>query len=373
MVSRFAGVGVAVAMAAVLGCAAEIETSGKEWPLFRGSPTQAGVAGSELPDALVVKWKFQAKDSIESAAAIVGGTVYIGSMDENLYALELATGKEKWRYKAAPIKAAPSVRAGAVYVGDGDGVFHCVDAITGKKRWSFEAGGEIVGGANFVGEQVLFGSYADETLYCLSSDGKVRWQFKTQGPLNGSPAVAGDRTFVAGCDGALHVLDGAVGKEVASVDLGGPAGATAAVAGDQLYVGTISSNNVLAINWKAAKVDWTFEPSRHQQPFYASAAVTGSLVVVGSRDKHVYALDRKSGKQVWSFATRGKVDGSPVVVGGRAYVGSLDGNLYVLDLDKGTELAHHELGREVAASPAVADGCLVIGTREGAVYCLGRK
>ena len=57
---------------------------------------------------------------------------------ENLYALDLATGKQKWQYaagKGASFKAAPSVHAGAVYVGDGDGVFHCVEAATGKVAW----------------------------------------------------------------------------------------------------------------------------------------------------------------------------------------------------------------------------------------------
>lgn len=130
-----------------------------DWPLFRGNPLQTGVAEAKLPDQLAVRWKFQTKDAFEGTAAIVSGTVYIGCQDEHLYALDLATGKEKWRYKAAPFKAAPSVRDDAVYVGDGDGMFHCIDAATGKLRWKFETEAEIVSGANFADEQVLFGSY----------------------------------------------------------------------------------------------------------------------------------------------------------------------------------------------------------------------
>ena len=66
-----------------------------DWPLFRGNPLQTGVASSALPADLVVRWKFKTKDSIEAAAAIVNGVVYAGSFDEHLYALDLATGKEK--------------------------------------------------------------------------------------------------------------------------------------------------------------------------------------------------------------------------------------------------------------------------------------
>lgn len=347
-------------------------TSSAGWPVFRGNSLQTGVATARLPEKLAVLWKFQTKDSVESTAAIAAGVVYIGSQDEHLYALDLATGKERWQYKTGPIKAPVSVLGQAVLVGDNDGLFHCVDASTGKKAWTFETGGDISAGANFSEDRILFGGYGDETLYCLSREGKVIWKFKTQGPVNGSPVVAGDRTFVAGCDGALHVVETSKGKETAAIELGGPAGATAAVRGEALYVGTISNNTVLAIDLKQNKVAWTFEAAKNPQPFYASAAVTDKLVIVGCRNRNVYALDRQTGKEVWQFATGGKVDSSPVVVGERVYVGSLDGNLYVLELNKGTEIQRLKLGRRgIAGSPAVAEGRLVIGTVDGAVICLG--
>lgn len=352
-----------------------------DWPLFRGNALQTGVAASALPEKLDIRWKFQAKDGIEGAAAIVQGTVYVGSLDEHLYALGLATGQVKWTYqtdqakgtKVGPIRTSPSVRDGLVYVGDADGMFHCVEATTGKKRWTFDTGAEISSSANFVGDTVLFGC-SDEHLYCLSKDGKERWKFKVPGgPVMGTPVIVENRTFAAGCDSTLHVLDTAKGTEVAgTVDLGGQVGATVAVIGDQLYVGTMSGE-VLAINWKKGEILWRFEAPRAKQPFYASAAATNDLVIIGGRDKHVYALDRSSGKPVWNFAAKKKVDSSPVVAGGTVYVGSSDGNLYVLDLANGSERTHFSLGKEITGSPAVADNRLVIGTMEGVVYCLGPK
>ncbi len=343
-----------------------------DWPLFRGNALQNGVASAALPGRLDVLWKFAAGQSIEGAPAVVNGVVYVGSMDGNLYALDLATGKQKWTYGASPIKAPASYRDGSVYVGDIDGVLHCVDAATGKKRWAFVTEGEIVGGANFAGDAVVFGS-GDETLYCLSPRGEKRWTFKVPGgPVMATPAVVGDRTFVSGCDSTLHVIDTTNGKELSSVEIDGQTGATPAVAGEQLYVGTLSSNQVLGIDWKQGKVLWAFEADQ-AQPYYSSAAVTEKLVVVGSRDKRIRALDRATGKEVWGFATNGKVDCSPVVAGGRVYVGSFDKRLYVLDLATGKELQKIDLDDRVAGSPAVADGRLLIGTTRGTVYCLGAK
>ncbi len=364
--------GLSLVLAACLPLAAfpAPEAGKDEWPVFRGNPLQTGVAASPLPDKLLVQWKFETKDSIEGAPAVAGGVAYVASTDENLYAVDLATGKQKWAYKAAPFKASPSVHGGAVYAGDSDGKFHCVDAATGKERWAFETGGEITGGANFHGDLVVFGSY-DETLYCLTAAGKEKWRFKTSGPFNGSPAVADGRTFVAGCDSNAHVIDVATGKAQSAVDLGGQSGATAAVSGDDLYVGTMG-NQVQAVDWKKGALAWTFQPKR-AQPFYSSAAVTADLVVLGGRDKRIYAIDRKTGEERWSFLTRGRVDSSPVVAGNRVYCGSLDGWLYVLDLATGRQLDKFELDGPISGSPAVAAGRLLIGTQKGTLYCFGDK
>jgi len=212
-----------------------------DWPVFRGNTLQTGVAASTLPDQLEVRWTFKTKDAVEGSAAIVRGTVYVGSQDEYLYAIDLATGKEKWKFKAAPIKVTPSVYQDAVYVGDGDGWFHCLDAASGKERWKFEAGAEITSAANFSGGNVLFGC-GDENLYCLSAHGKLVWKFKVAGgPVLGSPAIAGERTFVSGCDSTLHVIDITKGTELGAVALQGQTGSTTAVVGDHLYVGTMSN------------------------------------------------------------------------------------------------------------------------------------
>ncbi len=342
-----------------------------DWPVFRGNAEQTGVATAALPDKLELLWKFATQDSIEGAPAIADSVVYIGSYDEHLYALDLLSGKEKWKYKAGPLKASPAVRQGMVYVGNADGIFHCVDAAKGEKRWTFETNGEITSGANFAGDRILFGSH-DETLYCLTTDGKLKWKFQTQGPVYGSLASAGGKTFVAGCDSKLHVLDVATGKEDRAVDLGGQSGATAAVVGDHLYVGTMS-NQFEAIDWKKGAIDWTFQAEERPQPFYSSAAVTDRLVLTGSRDRCLHALERKSGKEIWSFATEGKVDGSPVVAGKRVYAPSLDGNLYVLDLDSGKQIDKIALDGAIQGSPAVVEGRLLIGTSKGTLYCFGAK
>ena len=344
-----------------------------DWPVFRGDPRMTGTTTATLPDQLAEKWTFACTEAIEGAPAVVGDTVFLASLDEHLYALDLATGKQKWKTKLGPMRAAPAVNAGRVYVGDIDGKFYGVDAATGKKLWTFETNGEITAGANFHGDLVLIGSH-DSVLYGLTFNGKKQWLYEIDGPVNGSPAVADGKVVVAGCDSVLHTVDAATGKAIGTVDLGGQSGATAALSDGRAYVGTMS-NQVVGVTLAPPVKVWEFEARRRQQPFYSSAAVTDKLVLVGCRDKKMYALDRQTGKEAWTFVTDGQVDASPVVVGGRVYFGSLsrDGEFFVLDVATGRLVQKLLLDSGVSGSAAVAGDSVLVGTEKGMLYCLGKK
>jgi outer membrane protein assembly factor BamB len=128
---------------------------------------------------------------------------------------------------------------------------------------------------------------------------------------------------------------------------------------------------VLAVDLKARKIVWRYKHPDRNFPFYSSAALTGDRVIVGGRDRMVHAIDRKTGKALWTFATRARVDSSPAVAGGRVYVGSSDGKLYVLDAASGKRVFEFEAGGPLSASPALVTGRLVIGSQDGKLFCLG--
>ncbi len=343
----------------------------KNWPMFRGNLHQTGLAGVALNEPLALKWKYKAGDAILSTAAIVDGVVYFGTVDGHLVAVDLASGKERWKYSTnkAPISSSPAVASGTVFVGDEDGFFHAVRARDGEKQWGpFETEGEIISSPSVVGDHVLFGSY-DGHLYCLrAKDGSVVWKHLTEGRVHASPAVAGYHTFVAGCDGFLRVIDIRNGEETRAVELGTYCVATPAIVQGIGYLGTYGEQ-VLGVDWQAGEIVWHYEHESKHFPFYASAAVTDELVIVGGRDRFVHGLDRKTGKRRWIFASKGRIESSPVVAGKRVYVGSLDGNVYGLDLATGERVWQYTTGDGITASPAVVDGHLVIGSEDGFLYC----
>jgi outer membrane protein assembly factor BamB len=350
------------------------EASPDAWPMFRGGSALNGVARSTLAAAPTPRWTFQAGGGIESSAAIVDGVVFVGSLDGQVYALDLGSGAVKWKYAADDaVKSSPSVLSGVVYVGDEKGTLHAIDAATGTRRWVFHTEAGIVSSPNLAGGRLVFGSY-DNFLYCLTLDGKLAWKLETAGYVHATPAVTSFKgqpaAIVAGCDAMLRIVRIEDGVELGHVPLGGYVGASPAVRAGRAYVGNFESQ-VHAIDLESGKVAWTYSDPERQFPFYASPALKDDLLVVCGRDKQVHALRPGTGKRVWVVPTRGRIDASPVFSGDRVYIGVTTGDLLALDAATGKTLWQFETGSAITASPAIAAGRLVIGNADGAVFCFG--
>jgi len=353
------------------------------WPSFRHDLAQTGVASSPLPEKLEKLWEVTLGDQIVATSAIVGNNVYVPCLSGELFCLNRSNGAKVWTYKtvekvesnsfAPGLKSSPTVTDDTIYLGDEDGVFHAIERSTGKGRWKFETNGEIYSSAAVVDGRIIFGSY-DNYLYCLNADGTLAWKYATQGYVHCAPAVVEGVTFIAGCDEHLRIIDIKTGEQRSELKLETYLIASPAVVGDMLYVGTYASE-VVAVNWKKPAVVWRYQSGTGDFPFHSSAALTKDLVVLGGRDKLVHAIERSTGKPRWTFATRGKVDSSPVVVGDRVFIGSNDGNLYELGLKDGKERWKFSVGKPISAAPAVGENVLVVGSesRDGKVYCFGAK
>jgi outer membrane protein assembly factor BamB len=340
-----------------------------EWTQFRGHPRLTGVSDASIAPELKLAWTYEAGEPIESSAAIANGLVFVGSESGELHAVELATGKLRWKYKAAAAigESSPAVRAGIVYIGDLGGTLHAVDAADGNVAWTFKSGSEIRSSPVVADGKVLFGSY-DENFYALDArTGALRWKVQTNGPVHSTAAIADGLAHISGCDENFRAIRIADGAEVYSIASGAYTGASPALEGKWAFFGTFN-NDVLGVDLAARKVAWRYEHPERQFPFYASAAVAEGRVVVGGRDKMIHALDARTGKELWTFTTRARVESSAVIAGGRVYVGSNDGRFYVLDFAKGTKLWEFNAGAPLSASPAMADGYVVIGAQDGRLY-----
>ena len=348
------------------------------WSSFRGSPDQRGLAKGTLAQSPALRWEFPSPDGWVAGVAIADGHVYAPALAGFLHCLDLKTGAELWKYRSiedpdpkkfAPgFKAAPLVTEDTVYVGDEDGVLHALDRTTGKKRWVFTTGSEIAGCVARYQDKLLLASH-DSFLYCLDLMGQEVWKFQTNDRINCSPAIADRFTFLAGCDEHLRVIDLENGKEFRDMPLESFLIASPALVGDLLYVGT-HTGLIVCVDWRKGEFLWKYEAPR-KMPFHASAVVSDNLVIAGGHDKQVHAVERSTGKGVWTFPTRAKIESSGVLIDQRFFVGSGDGNLYGIDVKSGQEVWKYNAGRDITAGIAIGEGSLVVGEdqQNGRLLC----
>lgn len=343
--------------------------------MFRGDAAQTGVAAGELSSELALKWRFEAGGPIVSSPVIQDGRVFFGCDDGLVRALEVKTGKLLWSYKTEDVVEAPPMVCGdTVYVGSCDFFLYALDVETGKLRWKFETGDKIVGGAcpvQFGSDlRVLCGSY-DTKLYCLdSATGKEIWHYTTANYINGTPAVRGGQVVFGGCDAVLHQVSTHTGIPKGTIDLGEGChvAGSVALADHHAYFGHYG-NAFICIDLEVQEPRWSY--THNSQPFFSSPAIGPNRIIFGGRDKRLHCVDRKSGKELWSFLTRRKVDGSPVLVDSKVVFGSGDGWIWVLSAEDGSTLWSYEVGKPVLASPAVVDGHIFVGASDSHLYCFG--
>ena len=69
-----------------------------DWMMFRSDPLHSG-AGTGNPVLVpTLTWKYTTNGPVVSSPAVVGGVVYVGSEDDNVYALKAASGAKLWNY-----------------------------------------------------------------------------------------------------------------------------------------------------------------------------------------------------------------------------------------------------------------------------------
>jgi outer membrane protein assembly factor BamB len=196
-----------------------------------------------------------------SSPVVAGNSVYVGSLDGNLYAFNASTGVPVWTFAAGgAIHSSPAVSGGIVYVGSQNGTLWAINATTGKKVWSVVGGGAVESSPAVVGGVVYVGFDNSAVGAFNASTGAKLWldTFGITKVFKTSPAVAngvvyiGDNTATSGELWAFTASTGAT-KWVQAMG----AGITdPAVANGVVYCASATSNLVRAMDASTGVVLW---------------------------------------------------------------------------------------------------------------------
>ncbi len=229
------------------------------------------------------------------------------SLDGDLVALSMKTGKVLWKYvlpSGVGSESSPIVVGNSVYFGDSAGTLRSLDVRTGHLNWSLSTNGPIKAGPAYAGGELFFGTYGG-TFYAVSArSGKTVWSQSPGGQFYSTPAIGFGRVYVGNNNGDAYSFVLKDGTEAWSHYTGGYAYSGPAVAnvkglGPTVYIGSYTGD-LNALNAQTGAVEW-------QSPV-SGGAISGSATVINNTvyvssvyHPGSYGFNAVTGKQVWSF------------------------------------------------------------------------
>jgi outer membrane protein assembly factor BamB len=357
--------------------------------------------------------------TLRAVGDLVVATTGFGGRSGRTGAYDARTGALRWAHRTGPNAFVTAVGEGMVVVAPQYGPLIGLDLATGRERWRFALAegqgpesGVIAGGTLFVGTSFpAEGAVDPPVVYALElATGHERWRTVLDPGTDlqwAAPVVDGGQVLVAETlshEGSapashLHALDAATGRRRWSADLHAPTQGFFAdppvLSGRLAYLPT-ASGQLLAVDTRTGREVW-----RDQGGFPVLAGVRGGLVIalvvdrvvgfdaaggarhwqttVGSgageqwavldgdavlvaADGALVAVDAATGAARWRAAV-GQAAGRPVAAGERVYVATRD-RLVAVDRTSGRELWHSARLRS-ATAPVVTSGRVVVAAGDG--------
>lgn len=250
-----------------------------------------------------LKWKFEAKGSIHCSPVLYKNTLYIGSWDANLYAIDIKTGEMRWKFETGKqmgfkgIESTVAVANDMVYFGARDPFLFALNAETGKLVWKYDAAYSWIISSAVVDNGVVYVGTSD-TFALLGLDaktGKELFKFKANGYVYSSPAIAGDTAYFGDFTGNFFAVNTkSLGKEWNSFS----------TENRKLFSPEILNNNLIDFSYAAKGADLSFYDINKtvMDQFYkmgsivSSAFVANNTVYFGSADGNCYAIELQNKK-----------------------------------------------------------------------------
>ncbi len=313
-----------------------------------GSESWAGVAAGSDPDTIylayerrvaavnpidgAVKWTYDYDDIYFFAVPTVADDIlYIGDYQGQLHAINVENGEALWVYTPErkmligplALEAKDRVIGGVgvgpehVYFGLGSRNVVAVSRETGEKAWTFETDHGVWAQPLYLPADPELGRDAD-MLYVVSLDhhlyaiapetGDQLWKKDLGGAAPGNPVydAARNRVYVGTFISEMIAVDLSTREIVARYETEDWLWGAPAFEDDVLYFGDLSGNlyAVRATDEGFAEV-WRRDELA-EGAIRATPLITGDTVVAGSKDEHIYAVNKESGANRWYKKTEGE-------------------------------------------------------------------
>lgn len=397
-----------------------------KWKSLGGDFGRTGLSENYGPELGCVKWRFDTNLPVFAGVTIgLDGRVVITCEDGSIYTVD-ANGALLWSYKISepitwttpgerrdepiwhyapnlPPLSSPTIGPdGTVYVGSMDSKLYAID-INGDLRWTHNTDGFIYSSPAVSPDGKIYVCSQDGTLYALGQDGSELWSFEMEGfgvlggSIFASPAIGADGTvYIAGLyDPNLYALDPNDGSVKWACNLTDPCApnsktgwpfASPVVAEDGIiYQVLLYDPNLYAIEPNDGNIIWSLDLADPYSGWFDSdyadrygyadgwsepALGPDGTIYVSFDDPYLRAVN-PNGSIKW-VTQLGMTGGFTLTVGsdGLIYAASDDGYLCVVNPD-GEEIARFE-GYDWLSFPVIAaDNTIIVSDANNTVWAIG--
>ena len=286
-------------------------------------------------------WSFKTKGPIFSSPAISNNQIVLGSADGAVYSLS-TKGKLNWKIQTtAAVLGSPMIENGTVYIGGSDSCLQAIDLATGKSKWRFcGLTGAVTSRPVIYNNTLLFGAW-DTHLYALDkTTGQLLWKWNNGSRvINYSPAacipvVKDDVVYVVAPDRYLSAIDLNTGNTLWRTKEATVRESLGLSADGKLIYGKTMQDTVVAFatNKEKAQLAWKFHAGYGYEHTPSMLIEKDGTVFFGTRSGVVYAINPTNQTINWAY----KIDNSMVntvnVLNGKQIVAStMDGKVVLLE------------------------------------------
>ena len=356
-----------------------LETGAPESTLYRADAARSGVYQMPaLPDLHGVKWqKSFAEDAYFPMYA--DGTLYIGTANGSLLALDPQSGEERWSYDVGdgPILAV-AVANGFIYFGAGSSGFYALSIGDGTLAWSFETDGSVWSSSPLVADDhAYFGSDTGRVYALDLTTQKTAWTFRAASGVLWQVAGDAEQIYVP-TQNYLYALDRDTGAEIWRASTSDKWNAPA-VANRVVFAGN-GDRQFIAFDAETGKERWSFMAPFTQWSEWSAPVITANTVYVGYSNNTMYAFDAKTGEEQWQFQTEDWATTDPILAEDVLYFGvgahanlaqpTEDRDFYALNAKTGEPIWTFKADGLVYAAATLGEDVVYFKTLNNILYAL---
>lgn len=174
----------------------------------------------------------------------------------------------------------------------------------GRQKWRKSLSGKIFSTPAISGKYVVTGC-SDGYIYALNAgNGKLLWKHKCNKAVVASPVIMNGKVYCAASDGCFRCLNLKDGSSFWTfTEVRGHASSTPYIDEDQVVFGTWG-NTLYSLDPATGRLQWKWEVGKRSKMYSPANCVpvkSKGRIFVAVPDRHVYAIDAKTGKQLFSI------------------------------------------------------------------------